>query len=105
MPVFQCDECWKIARALREASRDDHLALRGRLRDVARASGRDIKQFGVDWVYSVAAMPDDEMKALLDAHHPHLAEVTRQRLAHEAASGHSLKGWWMAFQYTPYEPE
>jgi hypothetical protein len=104
-PELQCGECRKIVRALYEASRDDRLALRSRLGKVARASGRDIQQFGIDWVFSIAAMPDDEMKALMDAHHPHLAEATRLRLEHEAASGHSLKGWWIALQYAPYERE
>jgi hypothetical protein len=45
------------------------------------------------------------MKALMDAHHPHLAEATRRRIEHEAASGHSLKGWWMAMQYAPQDQE
>jgi hypothetical protein len=104
-PGFQCDECWRIARALFKATREDRVALRSRLGEVAHASGRDIQQFGVNWVFSVASMPDDEMKALMDAHHPHLAEATRRRIEHEAASGHSLKGWWMAMQYAPQDQE
>jgi hypothetical protein len=74
--------------------------LRTRLRSVAASSGRDFVQFGIRWVCSVAAMPEDEMKVLLRSHYPKFAEANRRREEHEAASGHSLKGWWMLSQYS-----
>jgi len=40
-----------------------------------------------------------QMRALLDAHYPRVAEASRLRERHEAASGHSLKGWWILSQY------
>jgi hypothetical protein len=76
-----------------------------RLRDVAVSSGRDLRQFGVGWVFSVATMPDDEMRDLLELHYPKLAEVKRKREDHETASGHSLKGWWMLSHYASDETE
>ena len=97
---LQCAECLRLVRALEAARRADNLALRTRLRSVAASSGRDVVQFGVGWVFSVAAMPDDEMKALLQSHYPKFAEANRKREEHEAASGHSLKGWWMLSQYS-----
>ena len=97
---FRCKECLRLVRALEAAERADNQALRRRLRSVAATSGRDFFQFGVRWVFSVAAMPDDEMKVLLHSHYPKLAEANRKREAHEAASGHSLKGWWMLSQYS-----
>jgi hypothetical protein len=39
------------------------------------------------------------MRSLLDSHCPRVAEASRQRKAHETASGHSLRGWWMRSQY------
>ena len=97
---FQWAACLRLARTLVAARRADNLALRTRLRSVAVSSGRDFVQFGVGWVFSVAAMPDDEMKGLLQSHYPKLAEANRKREEHEAASGHSLKGWWMLSQYS-----
>ena len=100
-----CEECRRIIRELRSASRADRQALRLRTRDVARASGRGTREFAVGWVLSVAAMPDEEMRRLLKSHHPSVAEATRWREAHEAATGHSLKGWWILSQYLGDERE
>ena len=94
-----CEECLRLVRVLEAARRADNQALRTRLRSVAASSGRDFVEFGIGWVFSVAAMPEDEMKVLLQSHYPRLAEANRKREEHEAASGHSLKGWWMLSQY------
>jgi len=100
MPArMPCDECSTIVRALQSAWRADNEALRARARAVARSTGRGHRQFSVAWVFSVATMPDGEMRALLDAHYPRVAEASRLRERHEAASGHSLKGWWILSQY------
>jgi hypothetical protein len=96
----QCAECLRLVRTLEAARRADTHALRTRLRSVAASSGRDFVQFGIGWVFSIAAMPEDEMKVLLHSHYPMLAEANRKRAQHEAASGHSLKGWWMLSQYS-----
>ena len=93
----QCAECGRLARALRIAWRADNRALRARLCDVAVTSGRDVRQLGMGWVFSVATMPDEEMRVVLESHYPRVAEATRKREAHETASGHCLKGWWMLF--------
>ena len=98
-PHHRCEECSKIARALRVAWRADARELRTRARDVALSTGRGLGQFSVGWVFSVAAMPDDEMKVLLDSHYPRVAEASRLRDAHENATGHSLKAWWVLSQY------
>ena len=103
--VFQCDECRRLVRALRVAWRADSDALHTKLRDVAVSSGRDLLQCRIRWVFSVATMPDAEMRFLLDSHYPKLAEAKRQRVEHERVSGHSLKGWWMLAQYAPDERE
>jgi len=96
---FRCEECREIVRALEAARRADNRALREKLRDVAASSGRDVLQCGIGWVFSVATMPDDEMRRLLEAHYPTVAEATRKREAHERASGHSLGGWWILRHY------
>ena len=103
--VPDCAECRAIVRALQTAWQDDKQALRARLRDVADTSGRSPAEFAVGWVFSLATMPDEEMRGLLDAHYPHVAEANRTRAAHEAATGHALKGWWMLLQYAPEEHE
>src|SRR5262245_47129135 len=104
---FQCEECGRIARALQVSWRADNRALRTRLREVAVSTGRDFRQLGVGWVFSVATMPDDEMKVLLESPHPRGAEAMRTREEHETASGHSvwLNGWWMLSPYVSDEPE
>ena len=102
-PGVQCEECLKVIRALKVAWRADNQALRTRLRRVATSSGRDLRQFGVEWVMSVATMPDDEMKVLLESHYPRVAEAERLREEHETATGHTMKGWWMAQHYMPDE--
>ena len=101
--VFSCDECRRLVRALRTAWRDDSRALRTRFSQTAGAAGRDVRQFTVGWIFSVATMPDDEMKALLDTHYPKVADANRKREAHETESGHSLNGWWVLSQYMPDE--
>jgi hypothetical protein len=95
----------KIARALQGAWQADHQALRAKLRDVAATSGRDARQLGVRWVFSVAEMPDQEMRFLLESHYPNVAAARRRREEHERASGHSLKGWYMLLSYAPGETE
>jgi len=103
--TFQCEECRAIARSLQDAWRADNDALREKFRNVAVCSGRKVRQFAVDWVFSVATMPDDEMKVLLDAHYPTVIEVDRKREAHEFATGHSLKSWRTLLQYDPGDRE
>jgi len=102
-PYLTCEECRRLVRELRAAQRADRHALRTRLRTVAAASGRDLFQFKVGWVFSIATMADEEMRALLDAHYPNVARANREREAHEAATGHSLSGWWILSQYVPDE--
>jgi hypothetical protein len=63
--TFQCEECGRIARALRDAWRADNRALRAKMQQVAAASGRNVQQLKVGWVFSIANMPDDEMNAVL----------------------------------------
>ena len=101
--VFECAQCRRLVHALRTAWRDDARALRTRLEQAADSRGRDARQFAVRWVFSVAEMPDSEMKALLDTHYPKTADANRKREVHEAASGHSLDGWWAFPQYFPDE--
>jgi hypothetical protein len=100
-----CAECLKIAVALQVALRADNQTLRIKLREVADRSGRDFRQFGLRWVFSVATMPDEEMKVLLESHYPKVAEARRTREQHEKASGHSLSGWYMFPNDAPNELE
>ena|SRR5579862_6033962 len=102
-----CTECSRIATALRDASQSDRRALRGKLRDVAESSYRDVRQLGVGWVFSVAAMPDDEMEALQASHYPHVAQAKRHRAEHERASGHSvsLHAMWTMSLYGAEDSE
>ena len=100
-----CAECLKIATALQGAWRADNRTLRTKLRDVAASSGRDVRQFGVGWVFSVANMPDQEMRMLLESHYPTVAEARRRREEHEKTSGHSLNRWYMLLNYAPDETE
>lgn len=102
---FQCEECRAIARSLHDAWRADNDTLRAKFRNVAVCSGRDVGRFAVDWVFSVATMPDDQMKVLMDAHYPTVIEADRKREAHEIATGHSLKSWRMLLQYGPLDRE
>jgi len=97
--VVTCDECRRLVRTLRAAWRADASAIRTRLARAADSAGRDAAQFAIGWVFSVAKMPDDEMKTLLDAHYPTVSDANRKREAHETASGHSLKGWWVLSHY------
>lgn len=75
------------------------------MQDLAVASGRDLLQVGVGWVFSVATMPDDEMATLLELHYPTLAEAERKRAEHERVSGHSLKAWRILPNYGFHEKE
>ena len=94
-PSFQCDECRRLFRALRVAWRMDARAVRAKMQDVAASSGRDIRQFGISWVFSIAEMPSAELRCLLDSHYPRVAEARREGQEHAAASGHSLESWWL----------
>src|SRR5262249_47735188 len=98
-PLHHCEECSKIARALRVALQADTRELRTRARDVAVSTGRELRQFSVVSVFSVAAMPDNKLKTSPDSHSPRVAEASRLRDAHETATGHSLKAWWVLSQY------
>jgi hypothetical protein len=102
---LQCAECLRHARALRAAWQADNRALRTKIRDLAAVSGRDLRQVGLKWVFSLAAMPDEEMRVLLDAHYPKVTAARQESEEHETATGHSLKGWWAALQYWPDELE
>ena len=99
LDYFGCEECLRIASALRAAWQTDKRALRDKLQSVAASSGRDPDQLRLGWVSSIAAMPDDEMRTLLDAHYPTVARVNRDRASHEAATGHVVPlhaGWVLA---------
>ena len=100
-----CAECLRIGLALQAARRADKQALRAKFREVADKSGRDVREFGLTWVFSVANMPDEDMKLLLESHYPTLAKAKRRREEHEKASGHSPHGWYMLTHYAPDEPE
>jgi len=100
-----CAECLRIAKALRGAWRADAQKLRAKVRDAAVSSGRDPREFGIGWVFSVARMPDEEMRALLEAHYPTVAETTRRREEHEKLTGHSLKAWSMFSSYSADEAD
>ena len=94
--TFQCEECGRIARELRLAWRADNRELRAKMRNVAAASGRDVHQLKVGWVFSIANMPDDQMSAVPESHYPEVARARRRRDEHEGATGHSVRlhGWW-----------
>ena len=89
-PEYRCEECLRIARALRSAWLADNRALRTRMRDAASSADRDLREFGVSWVFSVARMADDEKDVLLKSHYPKVAEVTRKREEHESATPATL---------------
>jgi hypothetical protein len=101
LPPSTCPECEVIANALQAAWRHDTDVLRGRVVDVAQASGVDVMAFDVHWVFSLAAMPDADMKALLEFHYPQVREAMNRREEHERASGHSVMGtvWWTPRSY------
>lgn len=107
-PPTTCLECRHIARALQTAWRLDADVLRARLVDVAQASRVDVFEFDIHWVFSLATMPDAEMKSLLESHYPKVREAMQQRSEHERLSGHSVmwQGWWTAPPYGAWiEPE
>jgi hypothetical protein len=91
--------------SLQAAWRTDNQTLRSKLSDVAATSGRDFRQLGLRWVFSVAEMPDEEMRTLLESHYPKVAEAKQRREEHEKASGHSLSGWYMFLHYAPREAD
>jgi len=88
---FRCEECERLARALRRASRTDRNRLRGRLESLARTSGRDVDQVRLQWVRSIASMPDDEMTKLLESHYAEVAKLKQEREQHETETGHSVR--------------
>jgi hypothetical protein len=101
LPPSTCAECEIISRALQTAWRHDTEVLRARVVDVANASGADVMAFDVHWVFSLAAMPDADMKKLLEFHYPQVREAILQRDEHERVSGHSVMGnvWWTPRAY------
>jgi hypothetical protein len=94
-PSCECQECEKLAQDLREAWKADRRALQARLEAVAAASGRDSQRMKVDWIFSIAEMPDDETRVLLEAQYPRVAEARRNQERHRAITGHWLgsRGW------------
>src|SRR6266446_7852289 len=93
--IFECKECEKLAQGLQDARKSDLQELQARLEDVAISSGRDPQKVRVDWIFSIAEMPDDEMQALLRSHYPRVAEARRKQEQHKATTGHwvGLRGW------------
>lgn len=93
---FMCEECGRIARAMQRAWRTDNERVRSKMQSVATASGRDIGQMRIGWVRSIASMPEDQMRALLDSHDPEFADIKRRRAEHECATGHRVRlhGSW-----------
>jgi hypothetical protein len=106
-PSATCPECRHIARTLQTAWRHDSDVLRARLVDVANASGVDVFQFDVHWVFSLAEMPDRDMKSLLDSHYPQVREAMQLRTEHERLTGHSVMWnvWWTPQSHGWHEPE
>ena len=102
-PTFACKECGAIATELRDAWEVDRRDVRERMRQVAASSGRDLPQFGLDWIRSLIELPDDEMQALLTSHYPRVSTAKQRQAAHEAASGHTVKlhGWWALLGLDP----
>jgi hypothetical protein len=93
-----CEQCQKVAQELQDAWTSDLQELRTRLEDVALSSGRDPLKLAIHWIFSMAEMPDVEMKALLQSHYPRVAEAQRNKQQHETTTGHSviLHGrWWL----------
>jgi hypothetical protein len=94
-PTCECHECEKLAEDLREAWQADRRELQARLEAVAASSGRDPRRMKVDWIFSIAEMPDDETRVLLEAQYPRVAKARRNQERHRATTGHSLgsRGW------------
>jgi hypothetical protein len=92
---FRCAECERIAGELRAAFLIDAQEVRRRLLATAESSGRNPRNMGTAWVFSVAQMPAREMRTLLQGHYPTGTEARRQKVEHEAATGHSVRlhGW------------
>jgi hypothetical protein len=95
-PTVRCKECGAIVRQLIAAHQADCRDVRRRVEHVAAASGRDVTDVAVRWVFSVAQMPEQEMQALLDSHSPRMTAAKRKQREHEALTGHSVPvhGWW-----------
>jgi hypothetical protein len=87
---LRCPECKRLAEELQEALRFDERDLRERMHGTARAAGRDPEAFRLEWVRSLAQMPDDEFESLQCARYPRVAEVRRKWQAHGLTSGHSM---------------
>jgi hypothetical protein len=83
-----CRECWALQRELDESIRTDAERLRQRLREVAIGTGRNPRGFSQEWVFSVAKMPDNEMRAVLELQYPRTSETQRKRSEHERLTGH-----------------
>ena len=94
--VVRCEECLRIARALRAAWRTDSRTVRTKLDEVAASSRPRSTTGRCRVVASIAAMPDSEMTTLLDAHYPEVAEAKRRWDEHEQVTGHHVPlhaGW------------
>ena len=89
-PSFTCAECAAILRALLDEFHVDHLEVRRRLAETAKASGRTVDEMRTLWVTSVSKMPPGELHTLMQAHYPRAVAARRRRKEHEAASGHSV---------------
>jgi hypothetical protein len=96
---LRCTECEDLARILQDAWRSDQQDIRAHFHQTAQSAGRDPETFLVQWVMSLAQMPDDEFESLQGARYPRVAEVRRKWEEHEALSGHSGfgNGWRGAF--------
>jgi hypothetical protein len=106
-PSATCPECRQIARALQAAWRHDADVLRARLVDAAYASGKEVLEFDLHWVLSLAGMPDEELKGLLDLHYPQVKAAMTQRTEHEQLTGHTVMWnvWWTPQGHGWREPE
>ena len=84
---FRCAECERISRELRAAFLIDAKEVKGRLRETAESSGRDVERFRTAWVQSVAKMPEQEMRTLLRAHYPSAIEAHHAAMPARAIRG------------------
>jgi hypothetical protein len=67
----------------RHAWETDHSEMRRRFRQTAEAADRDPRTFLLQWVMSLAQMPDDEFEALQVMRYRRVAEVRRRWHEHE----------------------
>ena len=96
---FRCADCERFARELEDALRSDERDIRARFQATARAAGVSTRHFALQWVTSLARMPDDEFETLQSARYPHVADVRRRWEEHAASAGHPTlgSGWRTAF--------